>query len=102
MEEYGFNILMLIFAGALLLYAGLLALTGDMGLIPRSNSVKKPKNTKAYARQVAKIIALAAAAPAFSGIIGLLTGIQWLALLELIVGLVACIWAGVALIKKEE
>lgn len=100
--ENGFSVLMLIFAGALLLYAGLLGLTGDMGLIPRGAAVPKQKNPKAYARRLAKIIALVAAAPAFSGLIGLVTGLQWLALLELIVGMVACIWAGVVLMKKEE
>ena len=45
--EYGYSILMGIFAGALLLYAGLMALTKDYKMLPyRARTSVKPKNPK--------------------------------------------------------
>lgn len=99
--ENGFSILMLLFAAALLLYAGLLALKKDYKLLPyRSRVSVKPKDPKAYAVQLAKIIALVAAAPALSGLVGFWN--QAAGAIVLIVGLPACIWLGTKIIKKAE
>ena len=58
--EYGYSILMGIFAGALLLYAGLMALTKDYKMLPyRARTSVKPKNPKKYMTQLAKVIACA-------------------------------------------
>ena len=62
--EYGFSILMFIFSGILLLYAGLMALTKNYDMLPvRARVSVKPKDKRAYAVQLAKVIALVAAAP---------------------------------------
>ena len=59
--EYGFSILMWFFAGALLLYAGLMALTKDYKMLPyRARTSVKPKNPKKYMTQLSKVIALVA------------------------------------------
>ena len=51
--EYGYSILMGIFAGALLLYAGLMALTKDYKMLPyRARTSVKPKNPKKYMTQL--------------------------------------------------
>ncbi|MBQ5973820.1 MAG: hypothetical protein IJL69_06420, partial [Oscillospiraceae bacterium] len=68
--EYGYSILMFCLAGAIGLYAGLLALTGDAELIPRGQFAKM-RDKKAYARRFAGAAAFAAAAPAVSGVVGL-------------------------------
>ncbi len=97
--EHGFSILMLIFAGALLLYAGLMAVTKDYNLLPlRARVSVKPKDKKAYTFQLSKVIALVAAAPALGGLAGL-----WNAMLGaavLVIGTVVCIWLGTKIMKK--
>ena len=85
------SILMFCFSGALLLYAGLLALTKDYTMIPRNYAVK-PKDPKAYAVAFAKMMALVALAPLGSGIYAQFNPALGLAALG--VGLVICIWAG--------
>ena len=70
--EYGYSVLMGIFAAALLLYAGLMALTKDYNMLPyRSRASVKPKDKKKYALQLAKVIALVALSPALSSLVGL-------------------------------
>lgn len=70
--ENGFSILMFIFSGMLLLYAGLLALTKDYKLLPvRARVSVKPKNPKLYASRFARVIALVAVAPLLGGVVGL-------------------------------
>ena len=64
-----FSILMLAFSGMLLLYAGLLALTKDYKLIPRSCAVS-PKDPGAYAAAFARMIALVAMAPLTAALFG--------------------------------
>ena len=47
--KQGFSILMFFFAGALLLYAALMAITKDYNILPFRASVSvKPKNPKKY------------------------------------------------------
>ena len=86
-----FCILMLIFAGAILLYAGLLALTKDYGLIMRGYSTQ-PKDKKAYTMAFAKMMAVVAMSPlsaAFYGYFNVTLGIVALPL-----SMVVCIWLG--------
>ena len=92
--EHAYSILMYLFAGALLLYAGLLAVSNDAKLIPRNSAVKMT-DQKRYATQFAKVIALTALAPALSGIAGLWNGL--FAGVVLVAGFVICIRAGVRL-----
>ena len=97
--EYGFSILVFCFSGALLLYAGLLAVTKDVTLIPRHRKAKI-KNRRAYALQFAKIMALVAAAPLLGG----LAGLAHLALgvAVLIGSLVLFLWIATKWIKKAQ
>ena len=97
--DYAYSILMGIFAGALLLYAGLLFLTGDYGLIPKTGSAAKPKDPKRYARQFAKILALVALSPGFSALAGLWNVIA--ALIVLVVVFILAIVLGVKIMKKS-
>ena len=70
--EYGYSILMGIFAAAILLYAGLMALTKDYNMLPlRARQSVKPKDPKRYMTQLSKVVALVAASPALSALTGL-------------------------------
>ncbi len=99
--EYGYSILMGIFAGAILLYAGLMALTRDYKLVPfRARQSVKPKDPKRYMAQLAKAVALAALAPALSALAGLWN--MTAALIVLVGGLILFIWLGTKLMKGVE
>ena len=96
--EYGYSILMGIFAGALLLYAGMMALFKDYKMLPyRARVSVKPKNEKLYMTQLAKVVALVALAPALSALAGLWNMI--VALVVLIVSAVLFIWLGTKLMR---
>ena len=96
--EKAFPILMLCFAGLLLVYAGILALTKDVMLIPHADKVKIP-NPKAYALRFAGIMALVTIGPLASGIAGLIYDNKRAAIV-LIVGLVFSLWGASQLVKK--
>ena len=96
--EKAFPILMLIFAGAIILYALLLAATKDVKLIPRSEQAKIP-DPKAYALRFAGVMGLVAIGPLASGIAGLLYDNKR-AVIALIVGMVFSLWGATQLIKK--
>ena len=101
--EYGYSILMGIFAGALLLYAGLMALTKDYKMLPyryRARTSVKPKNPKKYMTQLSKVIALVACSPALSAIAGLWNMVA--ALIVLIGTGVLFIWLGTKIVHNEE
>ena len=98
--EYAFSILMFAFAGALLLYALILGLSKDIKMVPRSYAAQM-KNPKAYARRLAQVIALTAAAPALSALDGLFRQ-GWRPLVTLFVVLVICLWIGVRMMKDIE
>ena len=99
--ENGYSVIMLIFSGALLLYAGLMALTKDYTLLPlRVRRAVKPKNRKQYVVMLSKIIALVATAPVLSAVVGFWN--IWAALVVLIAGTAAAIWMGIRLTKHEE
>ena len=69
--ENVFSIFMLIFAAALLLYAGLLTLSKDYKLLPlRVRRAVKPKDKKQYTVYLAKKVALVAVALAVSALVG--------------------------------
>ncbi|MBO4393172.1 MAG: hypothetical protein J5800_02400 [Spirochaetales bacterium] len=69
--ENVFSIFMLIFAAALLLYAGLMALTKDYKMLPlRVRRAVKPKDKKQYTVYLAKKVALVAVALAVSALVG--------------------------------
>lgn len=91
-----FSILMLCFSGALLLYAGLLALTKDYNLIPRGYA-SRVKDKKTYAVNLAKVIALTAVPPAHCAIAALFNGV--LAISVLVVEMVMALWIGSVIMK---
>lgn len=97
--EYAYSILMGIFAAALLLYAGLMALTKDYKMLPyRSRQSVKPKNPKAYMTQLAKVVALVSPAPALSALVGLWSLLA--ALIVLLAGFVGFIWLGTKIMRN--
>lgn len=99
--EYGYSILMGIFAGTLSLYAGFMALFKDYKMLPfRATQSVKPKNEKVYMTQLAKVIALVACSPALSSVVGLWN--MTAALIVLITTGVIFIWLGTKLVKNAE
>ena len=96
--EKAFPILMLFFAGAIILYALLLAATKDVKLIPRHQMAKIP-DPKAYALRFAGIMGLVSIGPLACGIAGLIYDNKR-AVIALIVGLVFSLWGATQLIKK--
>ena len=100
--EYGFPILMFCFAGALLLYAGLIAM-GNTGLILRYQFARV-KDRRKYARQFGKILALVALAPLLSGVVALLGDAERMflpAMGTLVAGTALAIAMGVKLMNDE-
>jgi len=97
--ENGYSILMVIFACALLLYAGLMALTKDYKILPlRARRTVKPKDPKKYMTQLAKAVALVACSPLLSAAVGL-----WnlaAALIVLIAAGVVFIWLATKIVKN--
>jgi len=94
----GFPIIMLAFSGMLLVYAGLMALTKDYKMLPlRMRQSVKPKDSRKYMTQLAKVIAIVAAAPGLSGLLGF-----WnipVAVVILIGGTILAIWLGTRIMK---
>ncbi len=99
--DHGFSILMFIFAGALLLYAALMAITKDYNMLPfRARVSVKPKNPEKYMVQLAKIVALVAIMIAVGAAIAL-----WKAAvggLVMVVCVIAALWCGTKIIQKLE
>ena len=99
--EQGFSILMFIFAGALLLYAGLMAIIKDYKMLPyRARQSVKPKNPKKYMVQLAKIVALVAAMIAAGAAVALWNGA--IGAVVMVIGVIAALWCGTKIIKKAE
>ena len=97
--EYGYSILMAIFGGALLLYAGLMALIKDYKMIPyRARVSVKPKNEKRYMVHLAKVVALTALSPLLSALAGLWN--MAAALIVLIGAGILFIWLGTKLMRN--
>ena len=95
-----YSIIMFIFAGMLLIYAALLS-TGDSGLIMREYAAKM-KDKKKYARQLAKVIALVAVAPALSGLAALFfeSDALLVPVIILVAGVAAAIYLGTRIMRK--
>ena len=101
MEETGFSILMFIFSGAILIYAGILALTKNYNMLPyRSRVSVKPKDPKRYAFQLSKVIALVSLSPALCAAVALWNPVA--AVIVLIVSAVLFIWIGTKIMKGVE
>ena len=99
--DYGYSILMGIFAAAILLYAGLMALTKNYKILPvRATQSVKPKDEKRYMTQLSKVVALVALSPALSALAGLWN--MTAALVVLIVSAVLFIWLGTKIMKGVE
>lgn len=99
--ESAFSILMFIFSAALLLYAGLMAVTKDYNLLPyRSRVSVKPKNPEKYMVQLAKIVALVAAMIAAGATIALWNAA--VGAIVMVVGMAAALWCGTKIIKKAK
>ena len=99
--EYGYSIIMGIFSAAILLYAGLMALTKDYKMLPfRARQSVRPKDPKRYAFQLSKVIALVALSPALSALTGL-----WntpAAVAVLIGAAILFIWLGTKIMRGVE
>ena len=99
--EYGYSILMGFFAGLILIYAGLMALTKDYKMLPfRARVSVQPKDEKRYMKQLAKAVALVALAPALSALTGLWNMIA--ALIVLVVSAIVFIWLGTKIMRGVE
>ncbi len=98
--ENGYSILMVLFALALLLYAALIGLTRDVGLIPKMGAVKV-KNPKRYAWQFAKTLACVALAPVVSALAGLRYG-PGIGTLVLVPAMVVAIRRGIRFMRDVE
>ncbi len=99
--EYGYSILMAAFSAALLIYAGLMALTKDYKILPlRARVSVKPKDEKKYMTQFAKVMALTALSPALSALAGLWN--MTAAFIILIAAAVLFIWLGTKIMRGVE
>ena len=97
--DHGFSILMLIFAGALLLYAALLAITKNYKMLPYRATVSvKPKNPRKYTVQLAKVVALVALAVA-GGAVAAFWNIA-VGAVVMVAGVICAIWVGTKIVKN--
>ena len=97
--EYAFSFVTLGFGGMLLLYAGLLRLTLDLRMIPKTQAARI-RNPKAYARTVSNITGFLALALLAGGWVGLYAG-PLVGLLTLAVCLPLAIWLCVRLWRSN-
>ena len=89
----GYSVLMFCFGGLLLIYAGILAGTKNVNLIPHHNAAKM-KNERQYAEQFARVTAIVSLAPLASALTARITDNGGLSFLVLIgVFVIACIIA---------
>ncbi|MBQ9010530.1 MAG: hypothetical protein IJ088_14580 [Clostridia bacterium] len=97
--ESGFSILMFIFAGAILLYAAVMAITKNYNMLPyRSRVSVRPKNPERYMVQLSRIVALTGLAIAAGAAVALWN--QMAGAIVMIIGVIASLWAGTKIIKK--
>ena len=97
--EHGFSVLMFIFAGLLLLYAAVMAVTKDYRMLPyRARNSVKPKHPEKYMVQLAKIVALAAVAIGLGAAVALWNA--GVGAVVMVVGVIAALWLGTKIIKK--
>ena len=92
---------MLIFSGALFIYAGLTALTKEI-ILPRRYKVSaQTGDKKLHAVKIAKVIAILACAPLIAGGVGLFAGDTAAAIIVCVL-LVAAIWTAVIVFRKSQ
>ena len=97
--DNGFSILMFILAGALLLYALILALTKNYNMLPARATISvKPKNPKRYTVQLAKVIALVAVAIAIGAAVSLWN--MLIGAIVMIAAVILAIWFGTKIVKN--
>ena len=98
--DHNFSIFMFIFAGLILLYAALLAITKDYNLLPyRSRISVEPKDPKKYMVQLAKVVALVAGAVAVGAAISLWNmAVGGIAMVVCVIG---ALWIGTKIVKNE-
>ena len=97
--DNGFSILMFILAGALLLYALILALTKNYNMLPARATISvKPKNPKRYTVQLAKVIALVAVAIAIGAAVSLWN--MLIGAIVMIAVVILAIWFGTKIVKN--
>ncbi len=98
--ETGLPILMLCFAGAILIYGALMISTGDIRLLPynRRYAAKMTERRK-YVRGVGCCVALTALCPLATGLVGL-TGNYLLTGLTFVATLALCLWLSTVIIRK--
>lgn len=96
--EHGFSILMIIFGGAILLYAALIA-AGGYDMIPRNYATHVPDKKK-YAKQFAKLLALVGLSPILGGLISFFN--VWAGVTALMLGFIYSIKYGIQLTKIED
>ena len=86
-------------AGALLLYALLLALTKNYNMLPARATISvKPKNPKRYTVQLAKVIALVAVAIAVGAAVSLWN--MLIGAIVMIAAVILAIWFGTKIVKN--
>jgi len=95
--EHGYSILMFIFAGLLLIYGAILAISGSVNLIPKSDKAKI-SDPKSYVRGFAAAVALVAVPVAFSAGFAYVGMPVWLVLAILILGTALCLWVATQLV----
>ena len=93
------TIVLFVFSGALLIYAGITALIKKISVMPtRSASVKNV--TKEYAVKFAKLIAFLAIAPFVGGVIGFITEIVLIPVIVFFVLFIGLLVLGIKIIMK--
>ena len=100
--EYGYSVIMLIFAAVLFLFGLLVFLTKDFLLIPR-HWTAKTSDKKRYARQFGKVIMIVSTAPLLSAVTGLFgEKLIFIAVFVLIGGIIGGIIIGTTIMPKED
>ncbi len=100
--EYGYSILMGIFAIVLLLYGLITFLTGDILLVAK-HWAAKISDKKHYARQFGKVIMIISTAPLLSALLALLGSFMIIpSVIVLIGGIIGGIVIGIHIMPKEE
>ncbi len=96
--EQGFSVFMFIFAGTLLFYAALMAITKDYKMLPyRARVSVKPKDPAKYMIRLAKIVALTALAVALGAAVALWKSA--VGAIVMLVGVIAVLWFSTKMIK---
>ena len=94
------SIVLFVFSGALLIYAGMTALTKKI-VVPINRRSSVQHVTKEYVKQFAKLIAFLAIAPAVGAIFGLFIEIVLIPVIIFFVLFIALLVIGIKVIMKQ-